>query len=170
MAQEDVPAPVAGTVFLDRVAGKLGIDSAALRDAIKSSAGDEIDERLAAGELTQEQAEAAKERIANAPDDALIGRGGGRGPGGPGHVHGFFAKGELAEFLGITAEELRTQLQADGATLASVAQANGRSRDELKAFLTSELQGHLAEAVADGRITQEQADEKRRRTPRTSTP
>ena len=47
---------------------------------------------------------------------------------------------------------------ADGATLATVAQAHGKSRDELKAFLTDDAKTHLAQEVTEGDITQAQAD------------
>ena len=40
-----VPGVDAGQTMVDRVAAKLGIDSVTLRDAIESSASDEIDER-----------------------------------------------------------------------------------------------------------------------------
>jgi hypothetical protein len=72
----------------------------------------------------------------------------------------FAAPAALASFLGITVEQLRTELSADGATLATVAEANGQSRDALKAFLTAEAETALAEKVADGDLTQAEADER----------
>jgi uncharacterized protein YidB (DUF937 family) len=147
-----------GTTFLERVAAKLGIDVGTVRDAVTSSASDEIDARVASGDLTQAQADQMKLRIANAPDSALdIGRGfGGRGhgPGGPGFVN----RDKVAEFLGVTPAELRTELDADSATLATVAAAHGKSRDELKAFIESQAKTDLAQAVTDGKLTQAQAD------------
>ena len=62
-----------------------------------------------------------------------------------------------ATALGLTGEELRTQLKA-GQTLGQIADARGVSRTDVVAALTGEAQAHLAEAVAAGRITQEQAD------------
>lgn len=163
MAQTPVPGTGTGTTFLDRVAGKLGIESATLRDAVTSSANDEIDARVASGDLTQEQADAMKERVANAPDQAF----GGIGRGGPGGHHGgpggfgFFGGGEeLAAFLGTDATTLRTEMQADGATLATVSESHGKSRDEIKAFLTDQIKAHLDEEVATGEHTQAEADAK----------
>ncbi|MEX0750266.1 MAG: hypothetical protein WD359_05605 [Dehalococcoidia bacterium] len=66
----------------------------------------------------------------------------------------------LAGFLGVTAEELRTELQADGATLATVAEAHGQSRDALIAFMTQEASAALDAKVADGTLTQAEADER----------
>ena len=157
LAQE-TPEAGSGPTFLERVAGKLGIESETLRDAITSSANDEVDERVAAGELTQERADAIKERIANADGEGFF-RPGFHGPG-RGMIAHHLQLDALGDFLGISTEELRTELQADGATLATVAEAHGKSREELKTFLTDEARSRLDDAVANGRITQEQADEK----------
>jgi hypothetical protein len=82
----------------------------------------------------------------------------GRGPrGGPGGV-GDPAK--LATFLGTTPDQLRTEMSATGATLATVAQSHGKSRDELKAFLTTDVKTHVADEVTSGELTQSQADNK----------
>lgn len=70
---------------------------------------------------------------------------------------------DLADFLGITPAELKDELAAEGATLASVAEAHGTSRDELKAFISLNRAGKLDQAVADGKLTQEQADDIRKR-------
>jgi uncharacterized protein YidB (DUF937 family) len=159
-AQTPVPGASSGQTFLDRVASKLGIPTSSLRDAVNSASNDEIDARVASGELTQQQADALKRRIASAPDGAFGFRGPGFGRGhGPGGPHGVDPD-VLASFLGTDAATLRTELQADGATLATVAQAHGRSRDELKSFLSDQIKAHLDQEVADGRITQAEADQK----------
>jgi hypothetical protein len=64
---------------------------------------------------------------------------------------------ELAGFLGTDEATLRTELQAEGATLAAVAAAHGQSRDALIAFLTQQFQAHLDQKVAAGDLTAEQA-------------
>lgn len=83
---------------------------------------------------------------------------------GPGFHFGFgFGLPEsiddLASFLGISTDQLREELAADGATLATVAEAHGKSRDELKDFIAGHIQERLDQAVADGNLTQEMADE-----------
>ncbi len=159
MAQTPVPGTsTSGTSFLSRVAQKLGIDTPTLENAVKSAKSDEIDARVASGDLTQAQADALKQRIANAPADGPF-FGGGFGERG-GHMDrgGFGDPSKLATFLGATPAQLRTELDASGATLATVAQAHGKSRDDLKAFLTDDAKTHLAQEVTDGRITQAQAD------------
>lgn len=165
-----------GTTFLDRVAAKLGIDTPKLEQAIKDTRAEDIDQAVADGKLTQEQADELKQRLQDMPLDGpgFGGRGGfgerGFGmkfEGGPGHFRfGLFGPGlnmeeaqqKLADFLGITTDELKTEIQADGATLATVAEAHGKSRDDLKAFIRGEAQTALSQAVADGHLTQEQAD------------
>ncbi len=159
MAQTPVPGTATtGTTFLSRVAQKLGIDTPTLQSAIKTTQNEDIDAEVAAGTLTQAQSDQIKQRIANAPEDApFFGRGfgdHGRGHGGPVDPE------KIATFLGITADEFRTDMDATGATLATVSLAHGKSRDELKAYLTSELQSHVAAEVTSGELTQAQADAK----------
>lgn len=160
-----------GLSFLDRVAQKLGVDTPTLEQAVEDARNDEIDERVAAGDLTQEQGDRLKERLDALPPDAFVG---GFGPGfrGGGEFAFKFAEAgpgfaicagldteSLSEFLGISADQLRQELDAEGATLVSVAEAHGKSRDELKAFIEGEAQAKLDEAVAAGDLTQERADE-----------
>lgn len=159
MAQTPVPGTATtGTTFLSRVAQKLGIDTPTLQNAIKTTQNEDIDAQVAAGKLTQTQADQIKQRIANAPEDAPIFGGGfgehGRGHGGPVDPQ------KIAAFFGITTDQFRTEMNATGATLATVAQAHGKSRDDLKAFLTTDLKAHVAEEVTNGDLTQAQADAK----------
>lgn len=78
---------------------------------------------------------------------------------GPGGGRGFRAVQQVAEFLELTAEEMRAAL-AEYDTLADLAAANGSSGAELIAYLVAQAEEHIAQAVADGRITQEEADER----------
>jgi hypothetical protein len=145
------------SAFLDAVAIELGISSERLAEATKAAAVDEVDAQLKAGTITQAQAEAMKERIQSSDG---VGLGFGPGFGGPHDGHGG-PGGHLddaAAFLGLTTDALVTQLQ-DGKTLGEVARAAGKSVDGLKAALLASERAELAEAVADGRLTQAQADE-----------
>jgi hypothetical protein len=133
-------------------------DSAADRLADRVS---RITEALAglvgAGTITQEQADAVAGTLAE--DDTLRG-----GPGGHGHGHGggFGVLHEgletAATTLGITEDELRTQLE-DGSTLGEIADEAGVDRATLVADLVAVAQAELAERVAAGDLTQERADE-----------
>jgi polyhydroxyalkanoate synthesis regulator phasin len=153
-----------GPSFLDRVAGKLGIETDKLQQAVHDARSDEIDAAVERGDLTQEQADRLKERLDQEPlDDDFepdfgFGHGHRRGHDslhpGLGPVGG---AGDLAAFLGIDVPKLREELGADGASLASVAEAHGKSRDDLKAFLQQKVGERIDAAVADGDLTDEQA-------------
>lgn len=78
--------------------------------------------------------------------------------GGPGGPAGMAQGGPqaVAAILGITPQELRTEMQA-GKTLAQVAEAKGISRDTLKAKLLEAHKTRIDAAVAAGKLTAEQA-------------
>jgi hypothetical protein len=152
-----------GSTFLDRVAQKLGIDTPKLQKAITDTRNEDVNAAVQNGDLTQKQADALKQRILNSPGF------GGRGFGGPGAMG---AKGlgpglgmglanapqQVADFLGITTDQLKTELQANGATLAKVAEAHGKSRDQLKTFITDTAKSKLDDAVKNGDLTQKRED------------
>lgn len=147
--------------YLEKLAANLGVDAQKLKDAIKTTNLQVLDEKVADGSIPQDRADAMRERIESG-DTFFFGMGGhGRGGddhgrrGGPGFAAGSAA---LATFLGIDEATLRTELQTK--SLADVAAAHGKSRDDLKAFLVDSAKTGLAQAVADGKLTQEQADER----------
>jgi hypothetical protein len=82
----------------------------------------------------------------------------GAGPPGQGLFIGG-ASEEFAAFLGISQEQLESELSAEGATPASVAEEHGCTREELKTFFTEQLEANLSEAVAAGTMSQEAADD-----------
>ncbi len=157
---------------LNRFAQNLGVDPTRVKEAMKQTALQHIDEAVAAGRLTADQAQQAKDAI-NSGQFPGFGFGGFRGgpgegkhggPGGPGGRHGgpgglggVLKQGQesLATFLGISPDTLRTELQ--GKSLADVASAHGKSADQLKAFITSEAEKKAQEAVTAGKLTQDQA-------------
>lgn len=63
----------------------------------------------------------------------------------------------LADALGLTPDQLNAEL-ASGKTLAQVAEAQGVSQDQLAGALEKSVKAGLDTAVADGVLTQEQAD------------
>ena len=112
------------------------------------------------GTLTQAQADKVASTLAErGPVDGPHGPG---RPGGPGGFGGPGGPGGLAgalEDLGITREELRAAAQA-GTTLGDLAKANGVSSAKLVDALVAAGKARLDDAVADGRLTQAQADER----------
>ncbi|GAB3308872.1 hypothetical protein GCM10027451_18260 [Geodermatophilus aquaeductus] len=103
------------------------------------------------GSLTSEQAD----EVATTLGDA--GLGGGHGHGGPGRGLDLSV---AADTLGLSEDDLRTALEADDASLATVAGDRGVAVDDLVAALLQAAQERLDDAVADGRLTQEEADER----------
>ena len=102
------------------------------------------------GTLTQAQADKVVETLnAAGPLGGGHGRGGRGGPG----------LEAAATALGLTADELRTELQ-DGSTIAEVASEKGVDLTTVTDAMLAEKKERLAEAVASGKITQEDADER----------
>jgi len=88
---------------------------------------------------------------------ALADRGPGPGPRGPGGPPDAAA---IASYLGLTQAELRTQLQS-GKSLAQIAAAQGKSVAGLKAAILADAKTHLDQAVKDGKLTADQANERK---------
>ena len=65
----------------------------------------------------------------------------------------------VSEATGLSREEIKAELEA-GATLAEIAEANGADIDAIVADALADIESRLEEAVADGKLTQEEADDK----------
>lgn len=118
---------------------------ASLRDALTGLVTD--------GSITQAQADEVATTLAEARPEGFGGRGGHGGGGGR------LDLAAAATALGLTEDELRTRTQA-GETLADVADAEGVDQADVVAALVAAEKTRLAAAVADGRLTQAQADER----------
>lgn len=126
----------------EKIAEELGTDQSAVSDAYATASEEARDaaiaEKLAAlverGALTQEEADSIQAWYDSAPEAV------GKLPIGRGHSKGDLER--VAEILGVDLEAL------------TEASENAR-----EALALAEYQVKLDEAVADGRITQEQADE-----------
>jgi polyhydroxyalkanoate synthesis regulator phasin len=165
--------------FLGRVADKLGIGEDELRSAVTEAEQDIIDERVAEGTLTGEQGERLKERIENG--DLL---GPLAGPRDQGRIrdrlcdrvfdciHEHVCNGasdcvdgrvrdytqEAAEtVLNMEREELLDELR-DGKTMAEVAEEQGMPVEEFTAAMLAQVRQELDASVAEGELTEEQAD------------
>ena len=140
--------------IVNDAAAQLGVQPQALSNALKKALENQVDAAVAAGRLTKEQGDALKQRIESGQAPLFF------GPGFGGHDRGHHL-GDLdaaASYLGLTEDQLRTQLQS-GKTLADVAKAQGRSVDGLIDALVADAKEHLDDAVADGRITKAQEDQ-----------
>ncbi len=145
--------------LLAKVADKLGVSEEELQTAFDEARDETIDEKVAEGLLTEEQAERLKERAAEG--GFLFPR-----PSGEGGFHprqGACQRGTglvieaAAQVLDMPKDELVEELKDDN-SLAKVAEAQGMSVEEFEAALLEQVNVQLDEKVADGTITQEHAD------------
>jgi hypothetical protein len=157
------PSPKPAEQFLEALAGKLGKTPAEVRSAVVAVQKERVAADLAAGRITQEQANRLNQRIDQANGLGAFHPRPGVKPGPKGKpaagVKAPVGGAELATFLGVQPPELRQAL-ASGKSLAAFAQEKGKSRDDLKAFLTTQHRTQLSAAVTAGRITQAQADQR----------
>jgi hypothetical protein len=150
-------------------AQQLGIQPSALSDALKTAEKKQVDQAVAAGELTQAQGDAMKKAI-DSGEAPLVGGGlgyGRHGGFGFGDHHGFGFGGPggpfggldaAATYLGLTTAQLQTDLQ-NGQSLADVAKAQqGKTVDGLVAAMVDAQKTKIAAAVTAGELTQSQAD------------
>lgn len=122
----------------------LGDRLTAIKDALAGLVGD--------GSITQEQADEVATTLSES--DALR-----DGRHGGGHFTAGRGLESAAEALGLTGQELRTAL-AEGRTLAQVAEAEGVATQTVIDALVTAATERIEEAVTDGRLTREQADER----------
>jgi uncharacterized protein YidB (DUF937 family) len=145
---------------IDDAASQLGVEPSELSAALKQALKNRIDEAVEEGRLTEERANQLKERV-DADEFPLLGGLGmfGRVHGGPGF--GRFGHFELLEtaasYLGMTEADLRDALEDQ--TLAEIAEEQGKTASGLVQQLVATQTKRIDEAVADGRITEEQATE-----------
>jgi hypothetical protein len=154
------PATVRSTLqnlFLDRLAAALNIQRSTLDSAITSAGTSAVDAALQQGTLTQAQADALKARI-QAGDIGVLWSGPKARYGGPrleGIKQAMLAA--AAQALGITPDELVTQLRS-GQTLAQLAQAHNTTEQAVIDAALAAAKTQLDQAVAAGTLTQTQAD------------
>jgi len=137
-AAQTQPTPTPGTgqsgyqAFVDALAKRLNISSSTLQTAISQA---RTDAGLPAG-------------------NGFPGPGHGFGPGGP--RGRFFELNAAATAIGISADQLRTELP--GKSLAQVAQAHGKSASDVATALKNAAHTRIDQAVAAGRLTADQGN------------
>lgn len=149
----------AGATLAD-LADQAGVELQALRDAVEAAQLEatkaQISEAVSAGSMTQEEA-----------DWMLKGLEAGYTPGmgmnltGRGNGSQVAQQAAAAEVLGITAQDLSNQLWA-GRSLADIAEKAGveltQVTDAMSQARSQAIRAQIEQAVADGTITQAQAD------------
>ncbi len=134
-------------------------DEATTPPAVPSWIQDVLDALVAAGTLTQAQADA----VTNALQEARPAHGpfgpGGHWHHGPGRFGARIALSTAADAIGISEDELRDALR-DGQTLAEIADAHDVTAQAVIDALVADAKERLDQAVADGDVDQAEADER----------
>ena len=143
--------------ILNDAAQELGVEPSALSQALEHAVAARIDAAVADGELTQEQADALKQRL-EAEGVGIFGFGPPDGFHGGPHVGLHAGLDAAAQYLGLTEAELHEQLES-GQTLAEMAAEQGKTVEGLEQALIDAAKEDIAAAVEAGRLTQAQADE-----------
>jgi len=132
-----------GSAYQEHLAQALGISADELDAAMKSAQAAMLEEAVANGRITQEQADLIQAGMAlrdYVDKDAI-----------------------MAEALGISVDELNAA-RDEGTSLRDLFQEQGLDRQTLRENLKNAMDDALNQAVADGVITQEQADLLREKT------
>jgi hypothetical protein len=151
LTQEDVQARLEAGETMQEIIESQGFTLEEWQAAMDAARADALAQAVADGVITQEQA------------DAIAERGNGRGDFGPGgKMDGMGAMNEyfapiLEEVLGMTPQDLMSRLQA-GETFEDILAEQGLTTEAFQAQITAAANDAVAQAVADGSITQEQAD------------
>jgi DNA-binding transcriptional MerR regulator len=160
LSPEELRASFSAGKSIADVAAEQGVALEEIENALQDKLSEHLAEKVANGDLTQEEADArleeAKTRISEHLTQTFDGDGpgrfGGKGHGPRGHI-----MGTVAEQLGLSGEELRASFSA-GKSIADVAAEQGVALEEIENALIDKLSEHLLDAVANGDLTQEEAD------------
>ncbi|MCL6448891.1 MAG: DUF2680 domain-containing protein [Armatimonadetes bacterium] len=144
-------APALFQAFLDKFAANLGMDSEKVTEALKQTQLQMIDEAVQQEKMTPDQAEKIKEKVQN--DQWFC------GPFfGPRHGRGGPDPEMLAQALGMSQDELQARLK-EGKRIDEIAQEQGISVEQLQQKMKELRIEAIEQAVKDGKITREKADE-----------
>ena len=160
LTEAELKTQVQSGKTLAQIATAQGVDIKLVVDAIVADMKSHIADEVKSGEITQAQADTkladvtakATERVNNVRPARGEGMRG--GPKGPGKN-----VAAIASVLKLTEAELKTQVQS-GKTLAQIATTQGVSVQSVIGVLVTDMQAHIAQEVASGKITQAQADTK----------
>ena len=143
--------------FVTKFAANLGVTQEQVTTALDTTKQQMLDEAVQQGQITQEQAD----KIASAKGFDF----GKLGLGFRDHKNGakggnFFARGgsldNMANVLGITVDELKTELQ--NKKMQDVVTAHGLTFEQFQQQMLQIKKDAISQSVTDGKLTQDQAD------------
>ncbi len=145
--------------YVSKLAANLGMDEGAVKTALETTKRQMIDEAVQKGTLTQEQAD----RIAARPG-CLFGGFGYPGSKMRSERHQGYGRNldDMANILGLTADELRAELQS-GKKIDEIITGHGMTVEQFQEKMLELKKTKIDQAVKDGKLTQEQADKKLKR-------
>ncbi|MFZ5644958.1 MAG: DUF2680 domain-containing protein [Bacillota bacterium] len=140
--------------FISKFAANLGVSEDQAKDALEATKKQMVNEAVEQGKLTQEQADKI---LSNDKGFGFPGFGFDRGRGGM-----FKGRGPntdaLANVLGITADQLKTEFQA-GKKIEDIVTEHGMTMEQFNQKMLEHRKEELSKDVSEGKITQEQADQ-----------
>jgi len=159
MSLADLRAARQSGKSLAEIAADKGISRDTLVAGLVKAHQEALAARVADGTLTQAQADQVLANMKTSMEAMVDGKG---FRPGPGHMKGGFGIGPLhdqaASLLGMSLTDLQAARQS-GKSLAEIATDKGISRDTLVAGMVKAHKEALAARVADGTLTQAQADQ-----------
>ncbi|HEX4802819.1 MAG TPA: hypothetical protein VFV14_04875 [Myxococcaceae bacterium] len=154
------------TAFMKHLAVDLGKSQADINKAIQKAIGETLTDQVNNKQITQAQADAMKQKLANRTACALLAGGtmkkpghGQHGPRGAAYLQQYFSA--AAAVLGMSESDLKTNL-SNGETLSSLAgkhKPNAISLADFRTALISNLQPKLDAAVTNKQMTAAQEQE-----------
>ena len=146
--------------FASKLAANLGVSEDRLRDAFKQTALQEVDEALAAGRITADQAQRLKDRINQGGGNLPCFRLGGGKAGQHGRMVMILPQmlDAAAGYLGTDRATLLQELRDEG-SLQAVAAKHGKDTPDGKAGLEQALEAALRQALADRGVDQARVDQ-----------
>ncbi|NJP04971.1 MAG: hypothetical protein HC837_04760 [Chloroflexaceae bacterium] len=161
MTMADLVAELNDETSIADVATAHGVAVETVIDAVVADAQEHLQQHVTDGKLTQEEAD---ERLAQIREEVTTRINEAGTPSAPrdhgprdGGRHGMLDV--VAETLNMTVEDLVAELN-DETSIADVATAHGVAVETVIDAVVADAEEHLQQHVDDGRITQEQADER----------
>jgi ribosomal protein S20 len=144
-----------GQVFLNKLAGALGIDRVKLDAALKTAANQTLDQALQEGQITQQQADQMRSRISQGCPFFGMKMGGGKnGAGG-----GFKATLKpFADALGMAPQDVISALRS-GKKVSDLTASKRMTVGEVQDKMLAAVKARLDRAVKSGKLTQTQSSQ-----------
>lgn len=139
--------------FVAKLAANLGIDQEKVSAALDTTKQQMLDEAVQQGRITQEQAD----KMAARKDGGFCGFGPNEGKMRHKGRMGSHNLDGMANILGISSEQLKTELES-GNKMQDILTEHGLTVEQFRQKMQEQRKAELDKGVAEGKITQEQAD------------